>query len=68
MNPSAAEDVNLASVVPFHELNLDPDSVECQKYSGKLIRFYFGMLPISEETIHVYLHVNYFNYTLRNSC
>lgn len=57
-NPSATNEANLARALPFDELNLDPDGTECQKYGEKLKKFYFGLLPISEETMNVYLHVN----------
>lgn len=60
ISPSAAEEGNLARAIPFEEMNLDPDSTDCIKYGEKLKKFYFGLLPISEETMHIYVYVNYY--------
>lgn len=58
--PSTLKKINLANALPFDEFKLSQTSSECQKYGEIMKKFYFGFLPISEETIFVYLYVSIF--------
>lgn len=55
--PHLIPQIKLEYALPYHEFNVQPDSVQCQEMAKRLKKFYFGYSSLSIETLMVYLMV-----------